>query len=1050
MGEEKFEEERFMKALVNLKETQESIQGFSGWCMKNKKSAYKMARCWTKVIKKVRVEQKLVLFYLVNDIVQHASKKMYTELLDKFKVAIKEAMPHLKEEKIANKIQRCLGIWGEREVFPMDYIEELKALIDMTPVKEDQEIIENFQSTELCKQVKIMKALEDDADYKLKTLKENDMENKDIDAIKARLKDKSCGDEYVTQFEDGTKRMEAYIKAMEREVTKRKHVIELLVQGKKYYDSLYGEAEIVATAYTNFGNRVKKVQLRLMEKLPELESAAKQQQPVPESPVPSPDYDAPSPQGEEDMELRLPGDEEPGTPDYPPPESYTPPPRESYTPPPPKNDLSARLSAMDQTKFSSDLQSNLLPNMRSEEEHIAPRSQPEVSNRNLHSSDHQERFRNHSHSSSKRSLTPELKEHHHHSYRPPPPRDHHEPRDYNNAPLPHDDLYGARRHGSDAALDSIAREAMSIPRDKFSDFLTKIAHGEKLDLSGGGHYENGGSDVKRRKMSDEDSFHQRITDPYSDLEKPRSETGPVGWNQNFSHNTIQTQDDDDDDDDIDGEELVENIALKRLREKQNLGGSNLISLTGSPVVRESGVKGGAEDMEMSEEEGEIVDAQLEDSFNHAHQSRSNEEEEPWTNDKWSRNNWNNTPQHPPPGLTADRKFSSDLGGGQGEPDIDQYSPFTPSRRPDLQVPPPPPGLRGPPPEISAAGANPLNFPPPQFNLGSRDTNIPPRMNGPPPPRMGGPPPRLEGPPPPGLGLPPSRLNGPPPRLDGPPPRTEVDEQDDFNAGFNNLNNKVNDFNNAVNEFNNAANALSGPPPFSPMRGRGRGFSANGGGNNFNSPADMENSDNNLSQGQSFNFDRGSGFRGGPRGGLERGGGWSGPDRGGRGASINRGGHGMNFHNKEDFSGQSHSDGVGRGGGFSDRGRGGQDRGASFRGGRGGFDRSNSFDNPKSFESTNNFDRANSSPEKGLGWGERGRGSPRGGPPRGSFDRGGGSPFRGRGGSPNFRGGMMEGGGGRGSPNFRGKDGGRGGFERGRGGFRGENMRRPFRGGRGAW
>ena len=31
------------------------------------------------------------------------------------------------------------------------------------------------------------------------------------------------------------------------------------------------------------------------------------------------------------------------------------------------------------------------------------------------------------------------------------------------------------------------------------------------------------------------------------------------------------------------------------------------------------MKGGPEDMEMSEEEGEIVDAQLEDSFNHAHQ-----------------------------------------------------------------------------------------------------------------------------------------------------------------------------------------------------------------------------------------------------------------------------------------------------------------------------------------------------------------------------------------------------------------------------------------------
>ena len=68
--EEKFEEEKFMKILVNLKDTQESIQGFSSWCIKNRKSAYKMARCWIKVIKKVRIEQKLVLFYLVNDIVQ--------------------------------------------------------------------------------------------------------------------------------------------------------------------------------------------------------------------------------------------------------------------------------------------------------------------------------------------------------------------------------------------------------------------------------------------------------------------------------------------------------------------------------------------------------------------------------------------------------------------------------------------------------------------------------------------------------------------------------------------------------------------------------------------------------------------------------------------------------------------------------------------------------------------------------------------------------------------------------------------------------------------
>ena len=69
-----------------------------------------------------------------------------------------------------------------------------------------------------------MKALEDDADYKLKTLKENDLDNQDIEEMKLKLKDKHCGDEFVHEFEDGTKRMEQYIKAMEREITKRRQV----------------------------------------------------------------------------------------------------------------------------------------------------------------------------------------------------------------------------------------------------------------------------------------------------------------------------------------------------------------------------------------------------------------------------------------------------------------------------------------------------------------------------------------------------------------------------------------------------------------------------------------------------------------------------------------------------------------------------------------------------------------------------------------------------------------------------------------------------------
>ena len=41
---------------------------------------------------------------------------------------------------------------------------------------------------------------------------ENDLDSKDIEEMKLKLKDKHCGDEFVHEFEDGTKRMEQYIK----------------------------------------------------------------------------------------------------------------------------------------------------------------------------------------------------------------------------------------------------------------------------------------------------------------------------------------------------------------------------------------------------------------------------------------------------------------------------------------------------------------------------------------------------------------------------------------------------------------------------------------------------------------------------------------------------------------------------------------------------------------------------------------------------------------------------------------------------------------------
>lgn len=45
--------------------------------------------------------------------------------------------------------------------------------------------------------------------------------------------------------DESRKCLEDYIKAVDREITKRRQVKDLLEQAKKYYSSLYDEAEVV-------------------------------------------------------------------------------------------------------------------------------------------------------------------------------------------------------------------------------------------------------------------------------------------------------------------------------------------------------------------------------------------------------------------------------------------------------------------------------------------------------------------------------------------------------------------------------------------------------------------------------------------------------------------------------------------------------------------------------------------------------------------------------------------------------------------------------------
>jgi hypothetical protein len=89
----------------------------------------------------------------------------------------------------------------------------------------------------------------------------------DEPSLRQNLKDRQHGNDYINDVEEGRKRLEQYIKAIDRELTKRRQGTEMRTQAGKYYDSLLGEANIVATAYTNFGKRVKNLNRKLEERM---------------------------------------------------------------------------------------------------------------------------------------------------------------------------------------------------------------------------------------------------------------------------------------------------------------------------------------------------------------------------------------------------------------------------------------------------------------------------------------------------------------------------------------------------------------------------------------------------------------------------------------------------------------------------------------------------------------------------------------------------------------------------------------------------------------
>ncbi|KAK5649068.1 hypothetical protein RI129_003960 [Pyrocoelia pectoralis] len=282
----------FEKKLSALKDSQDSINNCCQWCLQNRQHHKKIVSAWLNVLKRVKIEHRLTLFYLANDVIQYSKRRNY-DFVESWGTTLQKATTMVRDEKIKNKVLRIFKIWEERGIYGEEFIADLCGLISASPSGRKTDDPHQFNPSYLIQKVWACSKLETDTDTKLNQLKEHNPKIQiDSDLLISSLKDRANVDDVEKELEEYNKHMENYINALKLEIKARIHLISLLTQAESQLDKDKKDVKFVTTAYRTFAARVKTLKKKLDEKIPSLAS-----------PVPSPDVNAPSPSSESEIDL---------------------------------------------------------------------------------------------------------------------------------------------------------------------------------------------------------------------------------------------------------------------------------------------------------------------------------------------------------------------------------------------------------------------------------------------------------------------------------------------------------------------------------------------------------------------------------------------------------------------------------------------------------------------------------------------------------------------------------------------------------------------------
>lgn len=174
------------KKIRTLTMSQQSIQTLSLWCIHHRKHAKTVVQFWFKELQRVKPKKKLALMYLSNDILQNSRRKG-GEYAKEFGNVMPNALVHcseLHDAKITEALRRIIGIWKERNVYPVPMCERLTKCLDQAGFGEEASTTPPLDPSP----VKEVKQVEQEIEFSVTEYKRPD-QPPDPDELVKRLQD---------------------------------------------------------------------------------------------------------------------------------------------------------------------------------------------------------------------------------------------------------------------------------------------------------------------------------------------------------------------------------------------------------------------------------------------------------------------------------------------------------------------------------------------------------------------------------------------------------------------------------------------------------------------------------------------------------------------------------------------------------------------------------------------------------------------------------------------------------------------------------------------